>query len=50
VRNGSVVDLQIECGQVRAMVSGSDIYSVKIEPLSSREADELLAHRSGRPA
>jgi uncharacterized Zn finger protein len=31
VRNGSVVDLQIECGQVRAMVSGSDFYSVKIE-------------------
>jgi len=31
VRNGSVVDLQIECGQVRAMVSGADVYSVKIE-------------------
>ena len=31
VRNGSVVDLQIERGQVRAMVSGSDIYSVRIE-------------------
>ena len=31
VRNGSVVDLQIERGQVRAMVCGSDIYSVKIE-------------------
>ncbi|WP_158816457.1 SWIM zinc finger family protein [Methylocapsa sp. S129] len=31
VRNGSVVDLQIERGHVRAMVSGSDIYSVKIE-------------------
>ena len=31
VRNGSVVDLQIERGQVRAMVSGSDIYTVKID-------------------
>jgi len=31
VRNGSVVDLQIERGQVRAMVSGSSIYKVKIE-------------------
>src|SRR6202158_2368638 len=31
VRNGSVVDLQIESGQVRAMVSGADVYSVKIE-------------------
>ena len=31
VRNGSIVDLIIERGQVRAMVSGSDIYSVRIE-------------------
>jgi uncharacterized Zn finger protein len=31
VRNGSIIDLQIELGQVRAMVSGSKLYSVKIE-------------------
>src|SRR5271154_6669064 len=31
VRNGSVVDLQIERGQVRAMVSGSELYTVKID-------------------
>ena len=31
VRNGSVVDLQIERGLVRAMVSGSSIYKVKID-------------------
>ena len=31
MRNGSVVDLQIERGQVRAMVSGADVYSVRIE-------------------
>jgi uncharacterized Zn finger protein len=31
VRNGSVVDLQIERGQVQAMVSGSDLYKVKID-------------------
>ncbi len=31
VRNGSVVDLQIERGQIRAMVSGSSIYKVKID-------------------
>src|ERR1700731_5463044 len=31
VRNGSVVDLQIERGLVRATVSGSEVYSVKIE-------------------
>jgi uncharacterized Zn finger protein len=31
VRNGSIVDLQIERGLVRAMVSGSSIYKVKID-------------------
>ena len=31
VRNGSVVDLQIERGQVRAMVSGSELYTVAID-------------------
>jgi uncharacterized Zn finger protein len=31
VRNGSVCDLQIERGQVRAMVSGSSIYSITID-------------------
>ena len=30
-RNGSIVDLQIERGKVRAMVSGSRIYKVEIE-------------------
>jgi len=30
VRNGSVVDLRIEAGRVRALVSGSDIYDVDI--------------------
>jgi uncharacterized Zn finger protein len=31
VRNGSVIDLQIEAGRVRALVSGSDIYEVDIQ-------------------
>jgi uncharacterized Zn finger protein len=31
VRNGSVVDLQIASGEVRAMVSGSDIYRVAVK-------------------
>ena len=31
VRNGSVVDLQIERGALRALVSGSEIYEVKID-------------------
>jgi len=30
VRNGSVVDLQIERGKVRAIVSGSELYTVEI--------------------
>jgi uncharacterized Zn finger protein len=31
VRNGSVIDLQIERGQLRALVSGSEIYQVEID-------------------
>lgn len=31
VRNGSVIDLVIQRGQIRAVVSGSDIYQVQIE-------------------
>src|SRR3974390_687106 len=31
VRNGSVIDLQIERGQVRATVSGSELYTVRID-------------------
>src|SRR3954463_10498647 len=35
VRNGSVVDLQIKPGEITALVSGSELYKVKItiEPL-----------------
>jgi uncharacterized Zn finger protein len=38
VRNGSVVDLQIDTGKVTAMVSGSDIYhlTVEIKPLAKK--------------
>jgi uncharacterized Zn finger protein len=31
VRNGSVVDLKIERGEITAMVAGSDLYRIKIE-------------------
>jgi uncharacterized Zn finger protein len=34
VRNGSVVDLQIERGQIQALVMGSSLYKVKIEIVS----------------
>src|ERR1035437_365178 len=33
VRNGSVVDLQVAAGQITALVSGSEIYAVKVEIL-----------------
>jgi len=33
VRNGSVVDLQVAAGQITALVSGSEIYEVKVEIL-----------------
>jgi uncharacterized Zn finger protein len=38
VRNGSVIDLQIEAGRVRALVVGSDIYKIdiKIKPLAKK--------------
>src|SRR5450432_3815619 len=31
VRNGSVLDLQIAAGAVRAMVSGSDLYHIEVK-------------------
>src|SRR5216110_2456997 len=31
VRNGSVVDLQIAAGEIKALVSGSDIYKVVVK-------------------
>ena len=31
VRNGSVVDLQIQAGKITALVSGSDLYTVTIQ-------------------
>ncbi len=37
VRNGSVIDLQIENGQVHAQVSGSEIYRVEVEIKSLAE-------------
>lgn len=45
VRNGFVIDLQIERGRVRAMVSGSDIYEVRIDiaPVASRRWKAICA-------
>ena len=43
MRNGSVIDLQVEAGRVRASVSGSDIYQVdvKIKPLAKKRWTEI---------
>ncbi len=50
VRNGSVVDLQIETGRVRALVSGSDIYAVGItfKPLTKKRWTDIKGQCAGQ--
>ena len=50
VRNGSVVDLQIEKGQIKALVSGSELYKVKIEiaALPKKNWQTLKAQSAGK--
>ncbi|MBN1653908.1 MAG: hypothetical protein JXA30_09045 [Deltaproteobacteria bacterium] len=50
VRNGSVIDLQIEAGRVRSLVSGSDIYEVDImiKPLAKPRWSEITGQCAGR--
>ena len=50
VRHGSVIDLQIEAGRVRALVSGSDIYDVdiRIKPLARRRWTGIKGQCAGR--
>ena len=38
VRNGSVIDLQIAAGEIQAMVSGSDLYTVSIQIIAVNKA------------
>jgi uncharacterized Zn finger protein len=49
VRNGSVVDLQIGGGEVKAMVSGSEIYkvAVKVTPVSKARWRSLCSDCGG---
>jgi uncharacterized Zn finger protein len=49
VRNGSVLDLRIEAGCVRALVSGSDIYRVEVEitKLPARRWAEIKGQCAG---
>jgi uncharacterized Zn finger protein len=50
VRNGSVIDLQIEAGRVRALVSGTDLYTVDIEikPLPKKKWTEIKGQCAGQ--
>jgi uncharacterized Zn finger protein len=49
VRNGSVVDLQIESGKITAMVSGSELYevAVTITPLPNKKWRGIKARCAG---
>jgi uncharacterized Zn finger protein len=50
VRNGSVIDLRIEAGRVKALVSGSEIYtvSVKMEALAKKRWEAIKRACAGR--
>jgi len=50
VRNGSVIDLRVETGKIRALVSGSDIYTVEIgvQPLAATMWDAIIKKCSGK--
>jgi len=50
VRNGSVLDLQIEVGHVHALVSGSEIYEVdiKIKPLVKKRWTDIKGKCAGQ--
>ncbi len=50
VRNGSVIDLQIEPGHVRSLVSGSNLYKVdiKVKPLAKRRWTDIKGKCAGQ--
>ncbi len=50
VRSGSVMDLQIEAGRVRSLVSGSEIYEVdiKIKPLTKKRWTDIKGKSAGQ--
>jgi uncharacterized Zn finger protein len=50
VRNGSVVDFQINPGEIRALVSGSDLYriTIKIQPVQKAEWKALKTECAGQ--
>ena len=50
VRSGTVIDLKLEPGKVRALVQGSELYEVEldIEPLAADRWTTLVRHCSGQ--
>lgn len=52
VRNGSVIDLRIDTGRVRALVSGSQVYTVEIgvQPLPAAQWNTMVRECSGQVA
>ncbi len=50
VRNGSVIDLKLKAGKIKALVSGSSIYTVEIEinPIAPSKWKTLLKECSGK--
>jgi len=50
VRNGSVIDLQIEAGRVRSLVSGSDLYEIdiKVKPLAKQRWKDVKGRCAGQ--
>jgi len=50
VRNGSVIDLKLHAGEIRALVSGSEIYkvTVKIDPLPKNKWQDLVKECAGK--
>ncbi len=50
VRNGSVIDLQINAGEIEALVSGSEVYKVKvgITPLPKKEWESIKERCAGQ--
>src|SRR5436853_5463214 len=49
VRNGSVIDLQIAPGEIKALVSGSEIYkvAVKVSPVSKARWQSICTDCAG---
>ena len=50
MRNGSVIDLRVETGKVKALVSGSDVYSVEIgvQPLAATRWGAIIKECAGK--